>query len=464
MITSRRFMTSLAGLAALLLGVACVPGEVDYASLRSAAEARQKSAGSALARDHATLRALLARPLTAESAASVALLNNSGIKAQMEELGVAQAELVQARRLPNPTLEGAMRFEDEGRPELEVGAMLDLTDLVLFGFRSGAASAAVDAAKLEAVGSILDLSFDARRAFYEYQAAEALHELRRTVRDTFDASAELATRLREAGNITELALAQQRSSFEEARLETARAAAEATRARERVNTLLGLWGRGVRWTADARLPKLDERPIELAKLESSAVAQSLDLAIAKRRFGAAEQRADAARAAGLLPELKAGVSAERADEWSVGPAVELELPLFYQGQGEIGVANAQMRQQRGVYADVAVAVRAAARATAKELETTREAALHYERVLVPLKQKVVEQSLLEYNAMLIGLFQLLEAKRDQVETSARYVEVLRDYWIARMNAEQLLAGRLPPANGPRSSSMAGTKRVSGDAH
>src|SRR5688572_32331791 len=51
-------------------------------------------------------------------------------------------------------------------------------------------------------------------------------------------------------------------------------------------------------------------------------------------FRSADQRAGVARAQGFLPELKAGVSAERAEEWSVGPAVEIEVPLFYQGQGD----------------------------------------------------------------------------------------------------------------------------------
>jgi cobalt-zinc-cadmium efflux system outer membrane protein len=83
------------------------------------------------------------------------------------------------------------------------------------------------------------------------------------------------------------------------------------------------------------------------------------------------------------------------------------------------------------------------------LTAKREALLHYRGVLLPLKQQVVDQSQLEYNAMLIGLFQLLQAKRDQVRTAAAYVEDHRDYWIARTNVEQLLAGRLPPEEGTR---------------
>jgi cobalt-zinc-cadmium efflux system outer membrane protein len=45
--------------------------------------------------------------------------------------------------------------------------------------------------------------------------------------------------------------------------------------------------------------------------------------------------------------------------------------------------------------------------------------------------------------MLVGVFQLLQAKREQIEAGASYVDALREYWIARTGVEQLLAGRMP---------------------
>ena len=45
---------------------------------------------------------LLAQPLNAESAVQVALLNNRGLQATLAELGVADAELLEASRPPNP--------------------------------------------------------------------------------------------------------------------------------------------------------------------------------------------------------------------------------------------------------------------------------------------------------------------------------------------------------------------------
>ena len=50
----------------------------------------------------ASIKNLLAKPLTAEDAVQIALLNNRGLQAGYAELGIAEADLVQAGRLQNP--------------------------------------------------------------------------------------------------------------------------------------------------------------------------------------------------------------------------------------------------------------------------------------------------------------------------------------------------------------------------
>ena len=44
--------------------------------------------------------------------------------------------------------------------------------------------------------------------------------------------------------------------------------------------------------------------------------------------------------------------------------------------------------------------------------------------------------------MLLGVFQLLEAKRGEIDAGRMYVEALRDYWIARAELERAIGGRL----------------------
>jgi hypothetical protein len=45
---------------------------------------------------------LLLAPLAADDAVEIALLNNRGLRATYAQLGIAEADLVQAGRLPNP--------------------------------------------------------------------------------------------------------------------------------------------------------------------------------------------------------------------------------------------------------------------------------------------------------------------------------------------------------------------------
>src|SRR5713101_4311977 len=53
------------------------------------------------------LRALLQRKLTADDAVQIAMLNNRDLQAIYTDLGVAQADLVQAGRFRNPILDAA---------------------------------------------------------------------------------------------------------------------------------------------------------------------------------------------------------------------------------------------------------------------------------------------------------------------------------------------------------------------
>ena len=73
---------------------------------------------------------LLAKPLTVDEAVQVALLNNRGLQASFQELGITEAELVQAGRLPNPGFSFArLRRGDE--VEREQGIHINLARLIV---------------------------------------------------------------------------------------------------------------------------------------------------------------------------------------------------------------------------------------------------------------------------------------------------------------------------------------------
>jgi cobalt-zinc-cadmium efflux system outer membrane protein len=398
-------------------------------------------------------REALAKPLTAETAVQVALLNSADLQAAFEEVGVARGDLISAWRIPNPTAEAAVRFHDEGSPALDFSLTEDLSELIFLPLRVGVANAELDAAKLEVAGKAMDLVFQVRSAFYRYLADQQIVDLRGTVLKALEASATTARALHDAGNITDLDLANEQVLYDEARVNLASAQTNISASRQQLSSLLGLWGRSDTWKAESRLAEPGDVPLN--DLESRAVQSSIDLRAIRHRYTAAAKRANLERATGLLPELKAGIGVEREDdEWSYGPLAEVEVPLFYQGQGEVARARAEMRRQGQLLRARGVQVRAAARTAAVRVAATRDRANYFKNVLLPARQRILNQTQLQFNAMNLSVFQLLLAKRDQVETARLYVEALRDYWLARAEAEQLRSGRLTPGTAVLSTDVA----------
>jgi outer membrane protein, heavy metal efflux system len=450
----------------------CVSRDAGYDDVRKVVASRtghdvrwghlEGEAGSADA-----VQKLLAKPLTAENAVKVALLNSGELQAAFEELGVARAELVSALRLPNPVAEGSVRFRKNESATLDFALTEDLTQLIFLPLRNGVAQAQLEVAKAAVAGRALDLVLQVRTAFYGYLADQQVLEFRETVLKALEASAVTAKSLHDAGNITDLDLETEQVLHEEAKVSFAGARTALSASRERLSALLGLWGKGADWQVDGRL---DDPPAEsrLVDLESKAIERSLDLAIIKYRFEAAAKRSNLATAEGWLPELKAGATAEREEkQWSYGPLAEVQLPLFYQGQGEVDRARAEMRRQQQLLKARAVQIRATARTTAARLAAARDRALYIKAVLLPARQRILDQTQLQFNAMSVSVFQLLLARRDQVEAARSYVEALRDYWTARAEAEQLRSGRLPTiASMPAESGASdlGSRGGAGPAH
>jgi cobalt-zinc-cadmium efflux system outer membrane protein len=398
-------------------------------------------------------RAALAKPLTAETAVKVALLNSAELQVAFEDVGVARGDLVSAWRIPNPSAEASVRFHDEGEATLDFSLTEDLSELIFLPLRVGVANAELDAAKLEVAGKAMDLVFQVRSAFYRYLADQQIVELRGTVLKALEASAATAKALHDAGNITDLDLANEQVLHDEARVNLATAQTNISTSRQQLSSLLGLWGRSDNWKVDSRLA--DPEDVPLNDLEIKAVRNSVDLQAIRHRYAAAAKRSNLERASGLLPELKAGIAIEREEgQWSHGPLAEVEVPLFYQGQGEVARARAEMRRQGQLLRARGVQVRAAARTAAMRVAATRDRANYFKNVLLPARQRILNQTQLQFNAMNLSVFQLLLAKRDQVETARLYVEALRDYWLARAEAEQLRSGRLTPGTAVLSTDVA----------
>lgn len=402
----------------------------------------------------AQLQALLREPLSPDRAVQIALLNNRELQAVYTDLGVAQADLVQAGLFRNPVLDAAVLVPLSGvRPDVQLGVVVSLLDALYVPLRKRVAAAQLEEAKLRIAGAVLDLAARVRIAFYEHQANEQLLELRQTIVRALAASLEVSRRLHEAGNITDLDLARDRALTEGARLALRAAETAARQSRERLNELMGTWGEQTAWEVDGRLPDIPPGPLDVSAIEQLALDRSIDLSQARQRIVVAGQQLGYNRATALVPEVELGGEAEREEGWKVGPALAVPVPLFDRGQARVGQAVLQLRRAQQEHYALAVRIRAAARAARDRMLGARDRALYYRDILLPLQERIVNEALLQYNAMQVGVVQLLRERERQIEASVAYVETLREYWLARADVMHIASGRLPVSRGPRSAAM-----------
>jgi cobalt-zinc-cadmium efflux system outer membrane protein len=390
------------------------------------------------------VRRLLGAPLTADAAAAIALRASSHLQASFEELALRGADVATATVPVGPELEASVR--SNGHRTIELGAMQDLRDLLLAPAKRGAASAEVEASRRRAVRAAIAIAASARTAFYELAAAERGVRLQRRIVEATDAGAELAQALHAAGNVTDLALVRERAFVAQARIDLVAAEAAARDRRERLNAILGLSGEDAAWRIAEELAGLPAAPPATDELEQKAIEQSLELAELRFTMEGASKRVGIARWSALLPEIAVGVSAEREDgEWSVGPAAALTVPLGDIAGGSRGRGWAELRRSQHLYRARAVDVRAAARSARARLIAAHARAVQLEKEVLPLRAQIVEQTLLQYNAMNATPFELLLARQEQIAAERAHVDAVRDYWIAQAAVDQLLAGATPGA-------------------
>lgn len=416
---------------------------------------------------------LLQKELTLENALRIAVINNPQLRAQLADLGIARGELVQANMIPAVEFEAALMFaQSSDHPDKwELGASVDLTQLILRGSRTDAAQAELDAARIRAAAAALDLTYRVRLAYYDVQAAEQQLELYRTAMHAFGASYDAARELRRAGNATELDLATEQTAYEGARVAVAEAEADLIDARERLNIQLGLFGRSIDWQVTGRLPEPASSLGDLNKLETRAIEASLELAETRAELLAIARRAGVTRVAGILPDLNAGVAATRHDGiWFVGPSLHGTVPMFDRLRGQRIAQEAQLEGLRERYQASAIEIRATLRAARDRALSAQARVQQYRDTVLPLRERVVRETLLQYNAMQIGVFQLLQARRDQLEAARNYVVTLHEYWRSRAALEQILAGRLVESLGvvsrapSRGSAISSGGGGGGDSH
>ena len=394
------------------------------------------------------VRSTVARGLTRGRAVEIALVNSPELGASYEELGISQADMVQAGLLHNPTIgaELGLPLANGQLSEQRLSLTQDFLDLFVLPLRKQIAREQFEADTLRVAHRALEVAAEVQKVFAGVQASAQLVTFRRAVVEATRASADLAARQFEAGNISELRLSTERVAHEQAKLDLAQEELERLEARERLNRLLGLWGETTSWLIAEELPALPATEPKAEHLESFAIRERLDVASARTQAMLLAKAVDLARTTRFIGRLEIGVDTHRDPDGPrvLGPNLVIELPIFDQRQATIARLEAQRRQQERRLAGLAIDVRSEVRLARARLEAARQTAFHYRETVLPLRKAVLEQSLLHYNGMFLSPYDLFAAKQAEVEAQRGYIQAWRNYWIARADLERAVGGALPP--------------------
>ena len=422
---------------ALVADVAAVELGQQVAAIRTPEAAEGAQAAS---------RRLLARPLSAEAAVQIALLNNRGLQAAYNELGIAEAVMVAASLPPNPGF-SIERLSGPVEIELEKRIIANVLALATLPVRAEIARERFHQAQLRAAEETLRLAAETRRSYYRAVALRESERLLAQAKDAAEAAARLATRLGESGAVSKLDQAREQVFYAEIIGQLARARQASASERERLTRLMGLWGDDLGFRIPAVLPALPRRPRLLPAVESEAVARRIDVRIARIELEALAKTHGLTQASRFINLLEVSGIAKTKKERETGERVrdrgveiEFQIPIFDFGEARSRQATETYLQAVNRLTEKAINVRSQARDAYRSYRSAYDIAAHYQREVLPLRKIISEEMLLRYNAMQIDVFALLADARSRISANTAAIETRRDFWLATVNLAVAVVG------------------------
>jgi outer membrane protein TolC len=398
----------------------------------------------------AQVAALLAHPLSVEDAVQIALLNNHTLQAAFEELGISEAELVQAGRLPNPRFD-LRHAGAAGQYDIEETLSFNVLALLTMPYAHDIEKRRFAQTQNSSVQRVAQLAKDTREAFYAAIAARQSLNYLQQVRIAAETGAELAHRMVSAGNWSRLDQAREQSFYSDAvqNLSRARLAEEA--ARERLMGLLGLPAQpSAQPSAQPALqltevlPELPASIEPLPDVERAVLQERLDLQLMRMHVDELGKSLGLTKSTRFVNVLDIGATrvrqGSREEPYERGYTVTLEVPIFDSGAARVKKSEAIYAQAVDRFSQAAIEARSQIRVAYAGYRAAFELAQRQRDEVLPLRQAIAQQNLLRYNASLISIFELLSDAREQVIGVDGYIQSVRDFWIAKSRLDGALLG------------------------
>jgi outer membrane protein TolC len=400
---------------------------------------------------------LLSEPLTEDTAVQIALLNNRGLQAAYNDLGISEAEYVQTSLPPNPAITAGRTFGTGGFVEVGFQLIGNLLAFATLPRRTEIAKREFEEARHRAVATTLSLTVDVRRAYVRAIAAQQRLALLEQSRQTADASARMMKQLGETGAANKLDQARVSAFYADLSAQVAQARLSAAGTREALNRILGLWGSDLSYKLPPRLPALPAAADALADVEVEAMRRRVDLIILRYEIVTLAKSVgfvDATRYMSFLElglgyrnEVETNDAGEQTSKNRYGLELGIEIPIFDTGEARVATARETYMRAVNRLTERSVNARSEARVAYTTYRATYDIARFYQTRILPLRRQISAEVLLRYNGMLVDVFELLIEERERISANVAALDAQRDYHLAvtDLQAALIVGGTVPPS-------------------
>ena len=468
-VKAARFLLTLAVSGVLLL-TGCATVDINQSIARVNQDAGSVTGGKlTLARtdrERNELRGMatviLARPLSADDAVQLALINSPSMQAVLAQSWADGAAAAQSGRLPNPLLT-LDRIASPG--SVDFGRMLGvgLLDILSLPQRNRVALSRLEQGHLQLTADVVERVTQVRQAWVTAVAAQQSLSYAKQVNESAQASAELARRMLEVGNFNKLQRARQQAFYADATAQWASVEQVAIASREALVRLLGLTdAQAQQLQLPERLPDLPSTPRAPEEVSSAASRGRLDVKAAQATVNATAAAQGLTWLASFTDiELsivhnttKDRVEGQRTQ--SRGAEIAVTLPVFDWGDLKRDAMNARLLAAANRLEATVRAAGSHLRESYSAYRTTYDIARHYRDEVVPLRRLIADENVLRYNGMIIGVFELLADSRDQIASVISAINAQQQFWLADAALQAAILGKpmttqsmgmIPPLSG-----------------
>lgn len=370
------------------------------------------------------------------------------VQALLAEVGITHADLVLSIQAENPSLGGELRTGDTltQRP-FEVNMAQDISSLLFLSSKRKPFHTAVKAKTLEIASKLFVFIQEAKALHIQAKTQNAIVSLLESQIEQTQVATNLIQKQREAGNISVLDEKRQEDLLDEEKMMLSRSLQEQSSAWNALKIHIGIEQLPSDISTHSYEIHLPSNPRK-AELISLAKSKRLDLSALSLEKKSQSQIASSASLR-WIPRIEFDFHAQREPEGvlTYGPGVQVELPIFNRNQSLATKARLREKQiefeerelQNNLLSEIDVLL--------ANLEQQQGMLSRLESRIIPRKQAMLEETLRFYNFMLKGVYDLLQLRKDLLNSQVERLRLKQDIFLTILKLEQCIGIRFSTQGG-----------------